>query len=135
MLAVVFVLLGALCLAAGSEPNEKACKPAGQAADLRSAGSLTALRELADKNFIGLSSSWVGMLMQESMVFREKSSAKVYCSLGHVGQSLWLWEMTTVAEPSLQIEPVQLRSVALICLIQFKNISRPAQGWLLGSVP
>ena len=85
----------------GTLSGEKEQKPAGQPADFRSIAAMCSLRELVGNDFRGLSQCWLGMLMQESLVFRDKTSKKVYCSLGHTIQLVLLWEMTPAAETCL----------------------------------
>ena len=83
---------------AGDISREKDLKPGGQPADFRSVSVMNALRLSADSDFKGLKQSWIGTLLQEGLLFREKANGKTFLSLGHVLQSLWLWEVSQVAD-------------------------------------
>ena len=82
----------------GDIAREKDFKPGGQPADFPSVSVMMALRSTASSDFKGLKQCWLGTLLQEGLLFREKSTGNFYLSLGHVLQGLWLWKVSVVAD-------------------------------------
>ena len=85
----------------GVKASTDEVKPAGQASDFRSVASMLALTQLAGDNFRDISSCWTACLLQATHLFYEKSSKKVFLSLGFESKAVWMWEVTQVIEGEL----------------------------------
>ena len=79
---LIFVLHVRVCannmlVLEGDIAREKDFKPGGQPADFRSVSVMMALRSTASSDFKGLKQCWLGTLLQEGLLFREKSTGKL----------------------------------------------------------
>lgn len=62
---------------------------------------MSALRFFANQNWTGLGGLWSTALLQECHVFMQKSTLKIFLSLGFVHQAAMAWELEELGETSL----------------------------------
>ena len=68
---------------------------------------MVALRVYSKKNWVGLTGTWVGSLLQEGQVFLQKTTDKVFVSLGFVSQAAFLWQLEPLGDSLVKIHRKQ----------------------------
>ena len=90
-------------LDAGQLRDDKETKPAGQLSDFRTFAALTSIREHVHLDFEHMSALFLGSLLMEGHLYKERVSGKVFLCLGFVLQTALLFEVEAAAESWLAV--------------------------------
>ena len=68
-------------------------QPSGQPAEQRSVAATVLLRQTASSDFRSLSGAWCVNFLQEGLLFRQKSTGRLFISLGAREYAALAWEV------------------------------------------